>query len=193
MGVNMAEGGQLVRWRLSGIGFLRILFGIVWAIDAWFKWQPDFVNNFKDYMTSAQQSQPWPVHHWIGFWVSTVGVDPTVFAYLVAAAETAIALALILGVFMNLTSAVGVLLTVVIWSTAEGFGGPYQAGSTDIGAAIIYALVFAGLFLSSAGLYHGLDRRLTPKLGRLGVLASGWFHTRSGSQPAPSTSIPSHS
>lgn len=154
--------------------------------------QPDFVNNFKDYLSSAQQDQPWPVHHWIGFWVNTVGVDPTVFAYLVAAAETAIALALILGVFMNLTSVVGVLLTVVIWSTAEGFGGPYQAGSTDIGAAIIYALVFAGLFLSSAGLYYGIDRRLTPKLGRLGILASGWFGGGAG-RVAPSTSLPSPS
>ncbi len=34
-------------------------------------------------------------------------------------------------------------------------------------------LVFAGRFLSSAGLYYGLDRKLTPRLGRLGVLASG--------------------
>src|SRR5262245_36438201 len=164
MATKVAEAGELARWRLSGIGVLRILFGIVWGIDAWFKWQPDFVNNFKDYLTSAQQDQPWPVHHWIGFWVNTVGVDPTVFAYLVAAGETAIAIALILGVFVNLTSVVGVLLTMVIWSTAEGFGGPYKAGSTDIGAAIIYPLVFAGLFLSSAGLYYGLDRRLTPKL-----------------------------
>ena len=158
MAANEAEAGQLARWRFNGIGLLRILFGIVWGIDAWFKWQPDFVNNFKDYLSSAQQGQPWPVHHWIGFWVNTVGIDPTVFAYLVAVAETAIAIALILGVFMNLTSVIGVLLTIVIWSTAEGFGGPYQAGSTDIGAAIIYALVFAGLYLSSAGLYYGLDR-----------------------------------
>ncbi len=102
-------------------------------------------------------------------------VDPTVFAYLVAAGETAIALALILGVFSNLTYLVGVLLSIVIWSTAEGLGGPYQAGSTDIGAAVIYVLVFAGLFLSAAGLFLGLDRRLTPRLGRWGVLASGWF------------------
>ena len=160
------------------------------GIDAWFKWQPDFVNNFKDYLSSAQQGQPWPVHHWIGFWVNTAGVDPTVFAYLVAVAETAIALALILGVFTNLTSLIGVLLTIVIWSTAEGFGGPYQAGSTDIGAAIIYALVFAGLFLSSAGLSYGLDRRLTPKLGRLGVLASGWFER---GRPAAATRLPAAS
>src|SRR5262252_7753188 len=186
MATNEIGTGQLAGWRLSGIGLLRILFGIVWGIDAWFKWQPSFVNNFKDYLASAQQNQPWPVHHWIGFWINTAGVDPTVFAYLVAVAETAIAVALILGAFVNLTSVVGVLLTVVIWSTAEGFGGPYQAGSTDIGAAIIYALVFAGLFLSSAGLYYGLDRWLTPKIGKLGVLASGRSGGAAPSRPVPS-------
>ncbi len=77
----------------------------------------------------------------------------------------------------------------VIWSTAEGSGGPYKAGSTDIGAAIICVLVFAGLFLSSAGPYYGLDRWLTPKLGKLGFLASGWFGD--GRRSVPSTSVPS--
>jgi hypothetical protein len=77
-----------------------------------------------------------------------------------------------------------------IWTTAEGFGGPYQAGSTDIGAAIIDPLVFAGLFLSSAGLYYGVDRGFTEKLGRLGFLASGGFTkiqrpTRVGRSAAP--------
>ncbi len=38
--------GALAGWRLQGIGVLRIVFGLVWAIDAWFKWQPDFINNF---------------------------------------------------------------------------------------------------------------------------------------------------
>jgi hypothetical protein len=33
----------LARWRLTGIGVLRIVFGLVWAVDAWFKWQPDFI------------------------------------------------------------------------------------------------------------------------------------------------------
>jgi uncharacterized membrane protein YphA (DoxX/SURF4 family) len=113
------------------------------------------------------------VHHWIGFWINTINVDPTAFAYLVAIGETAVAVALIVGAFTNLASLVGTLLALVIWSTAEGFGGPYQAGSTDIGAAIIYVLVFAGLVLSSSGLYLGLDRRVTPALGRLGFLASG--------------------
>jgi len=167
--------GVFAQWRLNGIGLLRILFGIVWGIDAWFKWQPDFVNNFTTYLSGAQDGQPWPIHHWIGFWVNTVGIDPTFFAYATAVGETAIAIALIFGAFSNLTAVVGVLLSVVIWSTAEGFGGPYHAGSTDIGAAIIYPLVFAGLFLSSAGLYYGVDRKLTAVLGRFGFLASGSF------------------
>ena len=167
--------GLIAQWRLNGIGLLRILFGIVWGIDAWFKWQPDFINNFTTYLTGAQDGQPWPIHHWIGFWVNTVGVDPTFFAYATAVGETAIAIALIVGAFTNLTAVVGVLLSIVIWTTAEGFGGPYTAGSTDIGAAIIYPLVFAGLFLSSAGLYYVIDRKLTPALGRFGYLASGWF------------------
>ena len=135
--------------------------------------------HFTTYLTGAQDGQPWPIHHWIGFWVNTVGVDPTFFAYATAVGETAIAIALIVGAFTNLTAVVGVLLSVVIWTTAEGFGGPYTAGSTDIGAAIIYPLVFAGLFLSSAGLYYGVDRKLTPALGRFGYLASGWFVRRS--------------
>lgn len=168
-----STAGALPSWRLEGIGVLRIVFGLVWAVDAWFKWQPDFIHNFTDYLSGAQDGQPLLVHHWIGFWINVVGVDPHLFAYLVAIGETAVALGLILGIFSNLTNVVGTLFALVIWSTAEGFGGPYKAGSTDIGAAVIYVLVFAGLFLSRAGLYLGLDQRLTPMLGRLGFLASG--------------------
>jgi hypothetical protein len=48
-------------------------------------------------------------------------------------------------------------------------------GATDLGPAIIYVLVFAGLFLASAGRRYGADQLLTPRLGRLGFLASGSF------------------
>jgi thiosulfate dehydrogenase (quinone) large subunit len=173
--VETTGPSHLATWQVKGIAVLRIVFGLVWLIDAWFKWQPDFIHNFTSYLTdaSAQEGQPAWVQSWIHFWVNVVNVDPHVFAYIVAFGETAIALALIFGLFSNLTYVAGVLLSVVIWTTAESFGGPYTAGSTDIGAAIIYVLVFAGLFLSMAGLTFGLDRRLTPRLGRWGVLASG--------------------
>jgi hypothetical protein len=48
---DIQDGGQQAgwrNWRLNGIDLLHILFGVVWGIDAWFKWQPDFVNNYTD-------------------------------------------------------------------------------------------------------------------------------------------------
>jgi thiosulfate dehydrogenase (quinone) large subunit len=166
------SGVTLAAWRLRGIGILRIVFGLVWLIDAWFKWQPDFINGITDYLSGSLEGQPAAVQAWITFWLHTVHIDPTFFAYATAVLETVVAVGLLFGIFSNLTNIGGLLLSVIIWSTAEGFGGPYTAGSTDIGAAIIYALVFVALFFANAGIYLGLDRYLTPRLGRLGFLAA---------------------
>lgn len=167
-------------WREQGIGVLRIVFGLVWAIDAWLKWQPGFQNNFVSYLSGALNGQPAPAHAWIYFWIHVVQVSPLLFAHLEALGETAIAIGLIFGIFGNLTNIGGFFLSLMIWSTAEGFGGPYMPGSTDIGAAIIYAIAFFGLFLSRSTLYLGVDRWLAPRLGRLSILASGQI--RSGSK-----------
>lgn len=160
-------------WRQTGFGYLRIIFGVVWSIDASFKWSPAFINNFADYVVQAAQGQPLMERAWIYFWINVIKVDAHAFAYFVAAAETLIAISLLLGLFSNLTYVGGAALSMVIWSTAEGFGGPYVRGSTDIGTAIIYALVFVALFLANAGRYVGLDGLLGPRLGPLRLLASG--------------------
>ncbi len=170
---SLSNSRSLSSWRIKGIGILRIVFGLIWAVDAWFKWQPDFINKFSDYLTGALDGQPAAVQAWINFWIRIVNVDPHVFAHIVAIAETLVAIGLIFGVFSNLTNVGGALLTLVIWSTAEGFGGPYVPGSADIGSAIIYTLVFAGLFLANAGTVLALDPLLTPVLGRFRFLASG--------------------
>jgi uncharacterized membrane protein YphA (DoxX/SURF4 family) len=107
------------------------------------------------------------------FGLMKAGINPVFFAHLVAISETALAIALILGVFSNMAFLGGSLLSLVIWSTAEGFGGPYGAGSKDIGAAVIYVLVFALLFLSRAGLELGLDRLLALRLKGWAFLAPG--------------------
>jgi hypothetical protein len=73
----------------------------------------------------------------------------TVFWALVATAETLIALALIFGVARKAAYLAAIVFSVLFWSTAEGFGGPYTSGSADIGTAIIYAVVFAGLLALS--------------------------------------------
>lgn len=168
-----AHVARLASWRVKGFGILRIIFGVVWAIDATFKWLPGFHSNFEDYLSEGAEGQPRVVRAWIELWVRTIGVNPHFFAYVVAIGETTIALALLLGVFSNLAYLGGTLLSLGIWSTAEGFGGPYKSGSIDIGAAIIYVLVFVALFLTKAGLHFGVDRWLTPALGRGAWLASG--------------------
>jgi uncharacterized membrane protein YphA (DoxX/SURF4 family) len=183
------QATTLAAWRMKGIGILRIVFGLIWAIDAWFKWQPDFINNFTSYLTGSLDGQPGWVQWWINFWINVVKVDPHVFAHLVAVGETALAIGLIFGLFSNLTYVVGVLLSVVIWTTSEGFGGPYAPGSTDIGGAIIYVLVFAGLFLASAGLFYGVDRYLDPLVGRWNILFSGSGTRKEQEAPEVASSV----
>lgn len=136
---------------------LRIIFGAVWLVDASFKWSPAFLNNFTDYLTEGAQGQSALVQAWIYLWIHTVSVDPHLFAIIVAIAETAIALGLIFGALTELAIIGGIAMTLVIWSTAEGFGGPYIAGSTDIGAAIIYALLFIALWLGRCWRHYSLD------------------------------------
>jgi uncharacterized membrane protein YphA (DoxX/SURF4 family) len=67
------------------------------------------------------------------------------FAYAVAAAETLIAVAVILGFARKITYISAAVFSVLIWAVAEGFGGPYTSGAADIGTAVIYAVVFLGL------------------------------------------------
>ena len=143
---------------------LRIIFGFVWLIDASFKWSPAFINNLTDYLTEGSQGQPALVQSWINLWIHGVSVNPHLFAIIVALAESAIALGLIFGLFTEIAIAGGIAMTLVIWSTAEGFGGPYAPGSTDIGAAIIYAIVFVALWLGRSWRYFSLDSVLKKKL-----------------------------
>ncbi len=134
----------------KAFGILRIVFGFIWLIDAYFKWSPDFISNFASYLETGAQNQSPLVAGWINFWINIVNVDPHFFAIVVAVAETAIALSLISGILSKYAMYGGIAMAFVIWSTAEGFGGPYSAGSTDIGAAVIYILVFAALLLGES-------------------------------------------
>jgi len=139
---------------------LRIVFGLVWLVDAVFKWNPAFINNFTDYLTQGAQGQPALVQDWIDLWIRGVSVDPHFFAVIVAISETLIAIGLLFGLFTKVAMTGGIAMTLVIWSTAEGFGGPYVAGSTDVGAAVIYVIVFVALWLGKCWRYYSLDARL---------------------------------
>ena len=167
---------KTMNWRERGVGFMRIIFGLVYVVAATLKWQPQFQNTFVQQISAVSDGQPAPIQAWLSFWTHLISINPLLFARIEATTETAIAVFLIFGILSNLTSIVGIFLSLGIWSTAEGFGGPYIPGhSTDIGTAFPYGLLFVLLLFLSAGRYYGLDQWLTSKLGRLGFLASGSF------------------
>jgi nitrite reductase (NO-forming) len=63
--------------------------------------------------------------------------------------ETFIAVALIFGFARKLTYLVTIVTALFIWGIAEGFGGPYSGTSTDIGSAVMYAVIALALLVMS--------------------------------------------
>jgi len=128
---------------------LRITFGIIWLIDAALKWLPGFRASYMSTIMGQADGQPGWLRWWFDFWIRIQHPQAMFFAYLVAVIETLIALALIAGFARKLTYIAAAAFSVLIWATAEGFGGPYTSGSSDIGTAVIYAVAFAGLLALS--------------------------------------------
>ena len=124
---------------------LRIAFGVIWLIDATLKWLPGFKDSYMSTIMGIAQDQPGWLQPWFHFWIRLQHNDVTFFWALVATTETLIALALIFGFARKLTYVAAAGFSLLIWATAEGFGGPYTSGASDIGTAVIYAVVFLGL------------------------------------------------
>jgi uncharacterized membrane protein YphA (DoxX/SURF4 family) len=135
---------------------LRISFGVIWLIDAVLKWVPAFRSGYVPMIKMAAQGQPGWLHPWFSFWMNVQDPHGGLFANLAAVLETLIAVALIAGFARKFTYVSAAVFSLLIWSIAEGLGGPYHPGSTDIGTSIIYALVFMALLALSA--YTGPDR-----------------------------------
>src|SRR5215510_611764 len=141
-----ASGRGIPMWPKDA---LRIAFGIIWLIDAVLKWLPGFRSDYMSTIMGQAEGQPGWLRPWFDFWINLQHPNATFFAYLVAVIETLIAVALIIGFARKTTYLSAIALSFLIWATAEGFGGPYTSGASDIGTAIIYAVVFAGLLALS--------------------------------------------
>jgi uncharacterized membrane protein YphA (DoxX/SURF4 family) len=135
---------------------LRITFGVIWLIDAVLKWLPGFRSSYLSSIKGAGMGQPGWTQWWFHFWTNMQHPAPTFWAIVVAILETLVALAVILGFARKASYIASAVFCVVIWGVAEGFGGPYASGASDIGTAIIYALVFVCLLTLAA--YTGTDR-----------------------------------
>src|SRR5580658_5098582 len=134
---------------------LRFTFGTIWLIDAVLKWLPGFRSGYMGMISGAGKGQPGWLHGWFSFWTTLQSPHPGFYVSLVAVLETLVALAVLLGFARKVSYFAAAGFSVVIWAVAEGFGGPYASGASDIGTAIIYALVFMCLLTLSA--YTGPD------------------------------------
>lgn len=85
-------------------------------------------SGYMDEIRGAADGQPAWLHGWFTFWINLQAPRATFFAYLVAVIETAIALALIFGFARKLSYISAIVLSLLIWAMAEGFGGPYTSG-----------------------------------------------------------------
>jgi nitrite reductase (NO-forming) len=134
-------------WPRVFAGAIRAAFGLVWGLDAYFKWQPNFYNNYQSYITEVISGQPGWLMPWFNFWNNLIALNPNVFSWATRIIETVIALGLLLGLVRKWTYVLGGLFALLIWAIPEGFGGPYTPGATDVGAGLIYAFVFLALIL----------------------------------------------
>jgi uncharacterized membrane protein YphA (DoxX/SURF4 family) len=160
---------------------LRITFGVIWLIDAVLKWLPGFRASYMSTIMGEAVGQPGWLQPWFNFWIRFQHPQAMPMAYLVAVAETLIALALIAGFARKLTYSAAIVFSVLIWATAEGFGGPYTSGASDIGTAVIYAVVFAGLLTLS---YYAGPARYSADY-YLEQKVSWWWKVAETRRPAP--------
>lgn len=166
--------GPSVR-RLHFAATARIVFGLVWAVDASFKWLPGFVHGqtlSKELGKADEISVP-VVHQWIELWHTVAGWHPGAFAAGIAVLESLIAIGLISGAFSNLVLVGSAIFSFGIWSAAEGFHLPWSdPGMTDLGPSVGYIFASLGLFYAAAGSVWSVDRVLWSRLGRLRWLAT---------------------
>jgi len=164
---------------------LRIGFGVIWLIDAVLKWLPGFKDGYMDTIMGTRDGQPFWLRWWFDFWINLQHPAATFFWALVATTETLIALALIIGLARKVTYIAAITISLLIWSTAEGFGGPYTSGASDIGTGIIYAVVFAGLLALS---YYAGPSRYTADY-YLEQKYSWWWRVAEVRRPDPAPAL----
>jgi len=93
--------------RKNSFVVLRVAFGIVWGIDAAFKWMPSFLNGLPDMIGSMISGQPAWIAGWLNFWLGIINIAPHAFAILIAVIESVLAIGLIFNFFPRFVYSVG--------------------------------------------------------------------------------------
>jgi uncharacterized membrane protein YphA (DoxX/SURF4 family) len=174
----MHKNNKFDNWFTRNVSSLktivRIIFGVVWAIDGALKIQPGYVELFPNSIKDAASGQPSWLAGWFLFWESTTSSNPALYVYSTIFLELALAFCLIFGFLRKPAYLVSLFLSLLIWSVPEGFGGPYGPGSTDIGTGIVYAILSFMLLLINATFgpsRHSLDFLIERKWPRWSKIA----------------------
>jgi thiosulfate dehydrogenase [quinone] large subunit len=163
------------------IAAIRILFGVIWTIDAAFKYKPAFFHNHAliSYIKVVDSGMPSWLNPWFHTWFRIIGAQPTFFAFMILVIETLIAISLLFGIARRLNYVLAIPFSFLLWSVGENFGGPYVAGSTDIGAGFIYVIVFLLLYFADSITTPSWS--LDPYIGK----RISWWHKIAGPSKVP--------
>ena len=126
----------------SRVAGLRLLVGAIVAVDASLQFLPGAPPQVAYLLVvGAGQDQP-TISWWFSYWAGVIGGDPGLWWYGTGILTAALATCLILGVARRLAYVVGFLFGLMLWAVPNGFGGPYAAPNTDVGAGLLYAVLF---------------------------------------------------
>src|SRR5437764_14440078 len=70
---------------------VRLLFGVIFGIDAVLKWLPGYRKTYISQLKSAAGGQPSWLHGWFQFWIHLQSAAPALFAAVTGITETALA------------------------------------------------------------------------------------------------------
>ncbi|MGH7119137.1 MAG: hypothetical protein ACREFP_09160 [Acetobacteraceae bacterium] len=125
----------------------RVAFGILWAYDALYKFQPYFLTHYMDFLNGAKSDVTGWRAAYDQIWIAiSLLIGSAVMAWLVAIFEAVTAFGLLAGHrALRALAPIGFILAFLIWSVPEEFGGPYHLGVGHgplhmFGTAIIYML-----------------------------------------------------
>jgi hypothetical protein len=137
------------RFRLQSPGSrvtaLRLAVGTILAVDATLQFLPGAPPQLAYLLVvGAGQDQP-SLAWWYSYWVGVIAQNPGFWWYGTGVLTASLAACLILGVARRIAYVVGFAFGLSLWAIPNGFGGPFVAPNTDVGAGLLYALLF--LFL----------------------------------------------
>lgn len=166
---------EKVKLRFDKIPFItRIVLGAIFIADSLLKLIPDSAFLIKENVLTGAYGAWSFVYPWVAFWANFTANNINFFVYFAIIVEFLIGLFLILGFFKKFLYIAGAVYSIAIWLTISQFGGPYIAGTLDIGATPIYFLLFLLLIFSERNfnVYDlSIDKAIKKRFNLWGKLA----------------------